>query len=111
VDLALDLLSAICLLAGSLLAVIGGVGLIRLPDLFSRMHGAGITDTLGAGLILLGLMFQAGLSLITLKLIMILAFLYLTSPTATHALAQSALTHGLEPVLSPDDEEDEPSPH
>jgi multicomponent Na+:H+ antiporter subunit G len=109
VDQALDLLSAVCLLAGSLLAVVGGLGLIRLPDFFTRMHGAGITDTLGAGLILLGLMFQAGLSLVTVKLIMILAFLYLTSPTATHALAQSALTHGLKPLLHKG--EDESSPH
>jgi multicomponent Na+:H+ antiporter subunit G len=99
VDLAIDFVSAVFLLVGSCFAVIGGVGLLRLPDFFSRLHGAGITDTAGAGLILFGLMLHAGLSLATLKLITILAFLFLTSPTATHALAQSALTHGLKPFL------------
>jgi multicomponent Na+:H+ antiporter subunit G len=99
VDLAIDFVSAVLLLVGSCFAVIGGVGLLRLPDFFSRLHGAGITDTAGAGLILFGLMLHAGLTLATLKLITILAFLFLTSPAATHALAQSALTHGLKPFL------------
>jgi multicomponent Na+:H+ antiporter subunit G len=107
VDLAIDLAGAAFLLTGSCLAVIGGVGLLRLPDFFSRLHGAGITDTAGAGLILFGLMLQAGLSLATLKLITILGFLYLTSPTSTHTLAQSALTHGLKPLLGK--RENEPS--
>jgi multicomponent Na+:H+ antiporter subunit G len=107
-DLMIDLASGAFLLTGSCLAVIGGIGLLRLPDFFSRLHGAGITDTAGAGLILFGLMLQAGLTLATLKLIMILLLLYLTSPASTHALAQSALTHGLEPLLGK--REDEPSP-
>lgn len=89
----INLLSWICLLLGSFFAVSGGIGLLRFPDFFSRLHPAGVTDTLGAGLILIGLMFQAGFNLISVKLIMILAFLLLTSPTATHALAKSAL-HG-----------------
>lgn len=87
---------------GSVFAVIGGIGVIRLPDFFSRMHGAGITDTLGAGLILIGLMLQAGVTLVTVKLVMILIFLWFTSPTATHALAKSALMSGLKPHLGPD---------
>jgi len=89
----INLLSWICLLFGSFFAISGGVGLLRFPDFFSRLHPAGVTDTLGAALILIGLMFQAGFSLISVKLIMILAFLLLTNPTATHALAKSAL-HG-----------------
>jgi len=107
VELVIDLASAVFLLIGSCFAVIGGVGLLRLPDFFSRLHGAGITDTAGAGLILFGLMLHAGLTLATLKLIAILAFIYLTSPASTHALAQSALTHGLKPFLGK--REDEPS--
>ena len=85
------------LLAGAFFAIVGGVGIVRLPDLFCRMHGAGITDTLGAGLILTGLMLHAGASLITVKLIAVLFFLLTTSPTATHALARSALAQGFAP--------------
>ena len=55
--------SWICLVVGSLFAIIGGIGIVRLPDFYSRMHGAGITDTMGAGLVLVGLMFQGGMTL------------------------------------------------
>jgi multicomponent Na+:H+ antiporter subunit G len=99
-----DLLSWICLLAGSFFCIVGGIGLVRLPDFYSRMHGSGITDTLGAGLVLVGLMIQGGLTLVTVKLIMILVLLLLTSPTATHAIAKAAFTAGVEPQL--DQEED-----
>lgn len=114
VSLVFDILSWICLGAGSLFAVIGGIGVVRLPDFYARLHGAGITDTMGAGLLILGLMLQAievGLRdtgthpwLVTLKLLMILAFLLMTSPTACHALSQAAMTHGLQP-WSPSQEE------
>jgi len=87
----------ILLLSGSLFAIVGGIGLLRLPDLFSRMHGSGVTDTLGAGLILSGLMLHSGANLVTFKLAAVLFFLFLTSPTATHALARSALADGLRP--------------
>ena len=106
-ELVLDAVSAVCLIVGSGFAVVGGIGIVRLPDFFSRIHGAGITDTMGAGLILFGLMIQAGLSLVTVKLVLILFFLLLTSPTSTHALAKSALTHGLKPLLG--EQEEEPS--
>jgi len=105
VELFLDLVSFSCLAVGSVFAVVGGIGLNRFPDFFTRMHGAGITDTMGAGLILIGLMFQSGLSLVTVKLLMILWFLLVTSPTSTHALAKSALTHGLKPKLADGEEE------
>jgi len=100
---AVDIVSWILLIAGSLFCIIGGIGLLRLPDFFSRMHGAGITDTLGAALVLVGLMVQAGLSLLTVKLIMILVILWLTSPTSTHAIAKAARMSGLDPVLDGDD--------
>ncbi len=103
--LALDIVSIACLVVGSAFAVIGGLGLVRLPDFFTRIHGAGITDTLGAGLILFGLMLQGGLTLITVKLLLIWFFLFLTTPTSTHALAKSALTHGLDPQLADTEEE------
>ena len=104
-----DLLSWICLLAGSALAVIGGLGLLRLPDVFARMHGAGIVDTLGLGLILVGLMFQAGFTLITVKLILIFVFVLYTSPTTTHALAQACLNGGVRPQAAHKDPSGEPS--
>lgn len=94
----LNLLSWFCLLLGSFFAVSGGVGILRFPDFFSRLHPAGVTDTLGAALILIGLMFQAGFNLISVKLIMILGFLLLTNPTATHSLAKSALHGHLKPL-------------
>jgi len=87
----LDLLSWLTLLSGAFFVIVGGVGVIRLPDFYTRLHAAGITDTLGAGLIILGLMFQAGLTQVSIKLLLILIFLWFTSPTATHALARAAL--------------------
>lgn len=101
-----NLLSWICLLVGSFFAISGGVGLLRFPDFFSRLHPAGVTDTLGAALILIGLMFQAGFNLISVKLFLILGFLLFTSPTATHALAKSALHGNLKPLTGPTDTRD-----
>ena len=98
-DLAADVISWVLLLAGSAFALIGALGIIRLPDVFTRMHGAGIIETLGVGLILAGLVVQAGLSMVTVKLILILAFLFFTSPAATHALARAALSAGVKPLL------------
>lgn len=98
-ELVLDLASWALLLLGSAFAVIGGVGMLRLPDFYTRMHGASLTDTLGAGLILIGLMLQAGFSLVTVKLVLILAFIFFTSPTSAHALAKAALGSGLKPLL------------
>lgn len=86
---------------GSAFVIIGGIGLIRFPDLFTRFHAAGVTDTLGAGCIIAGLMIQAGFTLICFKLFLILVFLFITSPTATHALAKAALHGGVTPLNSP----------
>ena len=97
-----DVLSWIFLLSGSFFAVAGGIGVIRMPDLFTRLHAAGVTDTGGAGLILVGLMFQGGLSLVTVKLLMILSFLWFSSPVSTYALARAALAGGEEPFWAED---------
>jgi len=101
VSTALELLSWACLLAGGFFCVVGGIGLIRMPDFYTRMHAASLTETLGAGLILLGLMMQAGVSLVSAKLLMVGLLIFLTSPAATHALAKAALIRGLQPLLSP----------
>ncbi len=97
--LALDIASWACLVAGSVVALIGVIGIVRLPDVYSRMHGAGMIDTLGAALILLGLMLQSGHWLVTVKLILIGVFLFFTSPTTTFALARAALNAGVKPLL------------
>jgi len=97
IELLREGLAALLLISGASFALIGGIGLVRLPDLFSRMHGSGITDTLGAGLILSGLSLLAGWSLITVKLIGVFFFLLVTSPTSTHALARAALAEGVRP--------------
>jgi len=102
IELILNLISAGLLAAGSIFVLIGAFGLIRLPDFYTGLHAAGITDTLGAELILLALMFQAGLSLVTVKLILISLFIFFTSPTATHAVANAARVMGLKPMLVPD---------
>ena len=94
-----DVLGWAFILSGSAFVIFGGIGLLRLPDFYSRIHAAGITDTMGAWLILIGLMFSAGLSLVTAKLAMLLFFLLLTSPLASHALAKAAFLRGLEPMI------------
>ncbi len=91
-----------CLVLGSLFSVIGGLGMLRMPDVYTRSHAASVTDTLGATLILLGLAIHSGPNLVTVKLVFILGFLYLTSPTAAHALVKAAYSRGLE---APDVEE------
>lgn len=94
----LDLLSWICILVGAAVALIGGLGLLRLPDVFARMHGAGMIDTLGLGAIVAGLVIQAGFTLVTAKLLLIVAFIFFTSPMATHALARACLSGGIRPA-------------
>ncbi len=107
-----DALSWACIVTGSAFAIVGAIGIIRLPDVFARMHGAGLIDTMGAGLILLGLAIQAGFTLITVKLLLILLFLLFTSPTTTHALARAAQIGGVIPMVKQEtDGEDKPSPN
>jgi multicomponent Na+:H+ antiporter subunit G len=84
---AIEIVALILVFAGAISCLIGAIGVLRFPDLFARMHAAGLTDTLGAFLVLVGLMFLAGWSLALAKLIFILAFLWMTSPTSSHALA------------------------
>lgn len=93
-----DLFSWICLLAGGAFSVIGAVGLVRMPSLFTRMHAASVIDTLGAGLILLGLLIQAGATLVAVKLALLGLLIFFASPTAVHALAKAALARGIDPL-------------
>jgi multicomponent Na+:H+ antiporter subunit G len=97
-----DVLSWAFILSGSAIIIIGSIGLVRLPDFYSRAHAAGMTDTLGAGLVVLGMMVEAGWTLNLARLAFILIFLFFTSPTASHALAHSALFGGLKPWTRPE---------
>lgn len=94
-----DIMSGALVIAGSGFILVGAIGLIRLPDVFTRMHAAGIIDSAGAGLLITGMLIQAGFSLVTLKLLILLVLFFFTSPTATHAVARAALHIEVEPVL------------
>lgn len=96
----LEWVSAACLVAGAGFGVVGGIGVLRFPDFFTRLHAASVTDTLCAGLILIGLMLQSDGILPVIKLFLIFFFLLFTTPTATHALAKAALHGGHQPLLN-----------
>lgn len=100
--LVIDALSWGFILAGSFFTIVGALGLLRMPEVFTRMHAASVTDTLGAGLLLIGMMLQAGPTLVALKLVFILALFFFTGPVITHALAQAAMQAGIEPRLDED---------
>jgi len=104
----LDTLAIVLVFAGAAFCLVGAIGVLRFPDVFSRMHSAGIMDTLGAFLVLVGLMLLAGWSLATAKLVFVLAFLWMTSPTATHALAKAAIHGGEKPVLAEESPKEAP---
>jgi multicomponent Na+:H+ antiporter subunit G len=103
----IDGLSWACLVAGGLFCIVGAAGLLRMPDFYTRMHAASVIDTVGAGLILLGLLLQAGFTLVAVKLLVVGVLILFASPTATHALARAAMVRGLEPLLA--EERDTPS--
>lgn len=100
-----NLLSSACLLLGAFLIISGAVGVLRFPDFFTRMHAAGVTETLATTLILLGLMMLAGWSIISFKLLLILLFILLTSPVASHALTKAALHGKLQPLVDEKNEQ------
>ena len=92
-------ISVASMTAGLVFVLAGAIGVIRMPDFYTRMHAAGVTDTLGAELIVLGLMLQSGLTLTTVKLALVGLLLFLTSPTSTHAIANAAHKAKLKPQL------------
>ena len=77
---------------------IGSLGLLRLPDVYCRIHAVGMIDTAGASFIILGMIIHEGFTLVTVKLVLIGVFLFFTSPIATHAVAQVAYKSGVVPV-------------
>lgn len=97
-QLLISVLSGCFILLGVLALLIGALGLLRLPDVYCRIHAVGMIDTAGASFIILGLAIHEGVSLVTLKLLFIGIFLFFTSPIATHAVAQVAHKSGVVPV-------------
>lgn len=95
----LNTVSWVLLVAGGFFIIVGGIGLLRMPDLFTRMHAAGIADTMGTGLILVGLLFQSDDWVVMVKLLLILYFIIFANPTSTHAVARSALDNDIRPHL------------
>ena len=94
----LEFAAGACLLAGAAFLLVGAIGLVRLPDFFTRVHATGVIDTMGTALILLGLFILAGWTLPAVKIVLIFGFMMLTGPTATHALAKAALHGRLDPL-------------
>jgi len=103
-DIALQYLSWVMIAFGSFVVVVGALGLIRMPDVFTRMHAAGMIDTFGATLLLVGMALTAGLSLVTLKLFVLWLLFIFTSPVTGHALARAALYAGVRPYLRRDED-------
>ena len=97
-QLLISILSGFFILLGVLALLIGALGLLRLPDVYCRIHAVGMIDTAGASFIILGLAIHEGVSLVTVKLLFIGIFLFFTSPIATHAVAQVAHKSGVAPV-------------
>ena len=95
---ALDIASWALIVAGGAFCVIGAVGILRMPDFYTRVHAASVADVVGSFAILLGLALQAGLSLVAAKLAVIALLLFFTSPAATHALVKAALERGVSPL-------------
>lgn len=96
-DIAIEAISWALMLSGSFFVIVGAVGTLRFPDFWSRLHAISITDSAGVILLFAGMAVQAGFTLITVKLIIIGVFLFITGPTATHAMANAALVSGLRP--------------
>ena len=92
-----DILAGTAVIGGAFFLLVGSIGLIRLPDFYSRNHATGKSDTLGVMLVIIGLMLIEGFSLNSAKLFFALIFVFLTSPTGTHALTNAAWNCGLKP--------------
>jgi multicomponent Na+:H+ antiporter subunit G len=94
----ITILSGFFIALGVVALLIGSLGLLRLPDVYCRIHAVGMIDTAGASFIILGMIIHEGFTLVTVKLVLIGVFMFFTSPIATHAVAQVAYKSGVVPV-------------
>jgi multicomponent Na+:H+ antiporter subunit G len=102
INLAIDIASGVLIAVGCFFILVGAIGLMRMPDIYTRAHATSIIDTVGAGFLILGLMLQAGFTLVSLKLLFLLAISFFMLPVVSHALAQAALHAKIAPKLSED---------
>ena len=93
----INIISLIFIILGLFFIIAGTVGLIRFPDFYSRMHATGKCDTLGEGLVIIGLIIYQGFDLISVKLLFLVIFIFVANPVATHAIARAAYKVGLQP--------------
>jgi multicomponent Na+:H+ antiporter subunit G len=91
------IITGILLGLGCFFIIVTSIGIVRFPDFYSRLHPAGKSDTIGQSLILIGLIIYEGFSMVSIKLFLIIIFIYIASPTATHAVAQAAYLKGVKP--------------
>ena len=95
----IDLLSDICLLLGGIFTLTGAIGLLRLPDFFTRLHAASVTESLAAPLLIIGVMLDTGFTLDSAKLVLIILIMVVANPTITHALCRAAAHGGVNPEM------------
>ena len=99
----LDILGWAALVAGGFFCLVGAIGLHRMPDVFTRMHATSVIETLGVGLLTVGMLSQTDDWLVAVRLVIIVIVLYVTGAVASHALARAALHDGDKPVLADDE--------
>ena len=102
IELYRNIASWACFIFGGVAVLSGSIGIVRFPDFYTRLHAAGITDTGGAEMILLGMLLQAPTWIVAVKLFFIGAFMFFTSPVATHAIAHAAWMVGFKPLEGPE---------
>lgn len=105
--LLVDIIAVFFMLGGTFFMLIGSIGLNRMPDFYTRSHASGKVDTLGIMMFLTGMIFFEGMTINSAKLLLIIAFVALTSPVATHALTRRALLFGLKPWYGPENDKDD----
>lgn len=95
----IELISDICLLLGGIFTLTGAIGLLRLPNFFTRLHAASVTESLAAPLLIIGIMLDTGLTLDAAKLVLIIIIMIVSNPTITHALCRAAAHSGVNPEI------------
>lgn len=93
-----------CCWRAGFFVVVAGIGVIRMPDLYTRIHAASVAETLGTILIILGLILITGWSLASFKLFAVMLFLLFTGPVAAYAMANTAMLGGLKPDVKQEEQ-------
>ncbi|MCL0051093.1 monovalent cation/H(+) antiporter subunit G [Thermodesulfovibrionales bacterium] len=100
---AIDIIAIIFISLGVFVLIVGTIGLLRLPDFYTRMHAIGKCDTLGLAMVLVGLALYEGLTLLSAKLLLIAVFLFIANATATHAITRAAIKASMVPWTKKED--------